>query len=134
MGICIKQALKLIKEQIHQVSFEIVPIENCNGRISAETLKGKLFLPPFNNSAMDGYGIKLEDKGKNVQVIDEIFAGSQKQTAIQQGEAIKIMTGARVPDSVEAIVPIELIEKIDTHHIKLPSTINTNILDLLGKI
>ena len=123
MGICIKEALKLIKKNIKQVSFEIVPIENSNGRISAETLKGTLSLPPFNNSAMDGYGVKGADAGKEVKVIDEIFAGSEKQTDIKTGQVVKIMTGARVPDSIESVVPFELVEKIDNTTIKLPENI-----------
>ena len=123
MGICIKEALRLIKSNIKKVSFEIVPIENANGRISSEELRGTLSLPPFNNSAMDGYGVKLSDAGKNVKVIDEIFAGSEKQTDINQMQVVKIMTGARVPDSVEAVVPFELVELIDSDTIKLPENI-----------
>lgn len=126
MGICIKEALRLIKENIEKVSFEIVPIENCNSRTSAEDLVATYSLPPFNNSAMDGYGVKLSNSGKNVKVIDEIFAGSPKQTDINNGEAIKIMTGARVPESVEAVVPIEMIEEIEKNIIKIPSGISQN--------
>jgi len=126
MGICIKEALKLIKNNITKVSFEIVPIENANGKISGENIQANYSLPPFNNSAMDGYGVKLSDSGKTVKVIDEIFAGSEKQTHINSSEAIKIMTGARVPDSTQAIVPMELVEIIDDHTIKLPENIKQN--------
>lgn len=120
MGICIKEALRLIKSNIKKVSFEIVPIENCGGRISAQDIFAKYDLPNYDNSAMDGFGVKLQDGGKTVKVIDSIFAGSIKQTDIKAEEAVKIMTGARVPSSVEAVVPFELTEKIDEDHIKLP--------------
>lgn len=123
MGICIKEALRLIQANINKVSFEVVPIENCGGRISAQDLYAKYSLPTYNNSAMDGFGVKLEDAGDVVKIVDDIFAGSHKQTQIKENECLKIMTGARVPDSVEAIVPIELIEKIDDDHIKLPEEI-----------
>lgn len=123
MAVCIKEALRLIKSNIQKLSFEIVPIENCGGRISAQDIYAKYSLPIYNNSAMDGYAVKLQDSGKTVQVIDEIFAGSHKQTRIETTQALKIMTGARVPSSVEAVVPLELIEKIDEDHIKLPSDI-----------
>lgn len=123
MGICIKEALRLIQANINKVSFEVVPIENCGGRISAEDLYAKYSLPTYNNSAMDGFGVKLEDVGEVVKIIDDIFAGSHKQTQIKENECLKIMTGARVPQSVDAIVPIELIEKIDDDHIKLPEDI-----------
>jgi len=123
MGICIKEALRLIQANINKVSFEVVPIENCGGRISAEDLYAKYSLPTYNNSAMDGFGVKLKDAGNVVKIVDDIFAGSHKQTQIKEKECLKIMTGARVPDSVEAIVPVELIEKIDDDHIKLPEEI-----------
>lgn len=126
MGICIKEALRLIKDNIQKVSTEIVPIEQCNGRICAQSVIASYSLPPFTNSAMDGYGVKFENAGDSVKVIDEIFAGSSKQTQINSFECVKIMTGARVPSSVEAIVPIELTENIDENNIKLPKNINKN--------
>lgn len=126
MAICIKEALRLILSNIKKVSFEVVPIENAGGRISAADVYAKYSLPNYNNSAMDGYGVKLSDGGKEVAVIDAIFAGSHKETDIQSGEVIKIMTGARVPQSVEAVVPIELIENIDEKTIKLPQDLKPN--------
>ena len=126
MAICIKEALKIIRENLEKVSFEMVPIENCGGRIVAQNIYAKHSLPNFNNSAMDGYGVKLENTNQEIEVIDEIFAGSFKQTQISTNQAIKIMTGARVPSSVEAIVPIELIEKINNKSIKLPKDIKKN--------
>ena len=123
MAICVDEALELILKNIQKVSCEIVPIENAQSRVSAENISAKYSLPPFNNSAMDGYAIKLEDSGKKVKVIDTIFAGSKKQTLFKSQESIKIMTGARVPDSAEAIVPHELVEVVDDTHIILPQNI-----------
>jgi len=124
MGICIKEALKLIKDNINKVSYEIVPIENSNGRISAEVIKAKYSLPSFNNSAMDGYGVKIVDAGGTARIIDDIFAGSSKQTNIEPTQCVKIMTGARVPKSVDAIVPFEVVDKIDEERIGIPSGIS----------
>ncbi len=126
MGICIKEALRRIKDRIEKVSFEIVPIENSNGRISAGEVFAKYSLPPFNNSAMDGYGVKLVDAGRSATVVDEIFAGSPKETQIEPRQCIKIMTGARVPASVEAVVPVEMIELIEENKIAIPSGISEN--------
>ncbi len=126
MGICIKEALRLIEESIKEVSYEIVSLENCGGRISAQDVYAKYSLPTYNNSAMDGYGVVLDDVNAKVELIDYIFAGSHKQTQITKGQCVKIMTGARVPSSVQAVVPIELIEKIDENNIKLPSDLKEN--------
>lgn len=126
MGICIKKALDIILTNVKKVSYEILPIEDAKKRISADTIYATHSLPTFNNSAMDGYGIKLKNSGDKVKVIDTILAGSDKQTAITEGEVIKIMTGARVPPSVEAVVPQECVEIIDENHIVLPSDIKEN--------
>jgi len=126
MAIDINETLDLIYKHIKPVGYEIVPIEAAVGRISAIQLKATYALPRFNNSAMDGYGVKIDDKTKTVKVIDTILAGSSKQTDINSCEVIKIMTGARVPSSVEAIVPYEDVEILDENNIILPKNIKQN--------
>jgi len=113
MGILIEEALNIVTKDISSVSYEIVPLENAKDKISAQKVLATEILPSFNNSAMDGYGIKLSDINSKVKVIDTILAGSSKETDIQSKQAIKIMTGARVPSSVEAIVPYELVQELD---------------------
>lgn len=126
MGICIKEALRIILSNIQKVSFEIVPIENAKDRISACDIYATHSMPTFNNSAMDGFGVKLNDSSQKVKVVEAIFAGSDKQPIFNDGQCVKIMTGARVPSSVEAIVPQELVEKIDDDYIVLPEDIKKN--------
>ncbi|MEA3513446.1 MAG: molybdopterin molybdotransferase MoeA [Campylobacterota bacterium] len=126
MGICIKEALRIITANIKKVSYEIVPIENAQTRISASDIYATYSLPRFNNSAMDGYAVKLIDKSKKIKVIDSIFAGSSKQTLFKKGECVKIMTGARVPNSAEAIIPHELVDILDESNIVLPINIKNN--------
>ena len=126
MGVCIKEALRTVRDNIKHVSFEVVSLENANHRILAQDIKATLNLPPFNNSAMDGYGIKLIDANKRVKVIKHIMAGDDTDVQIENSQAVKIMTGAKVPKSVEAIVPIEYIEALEDDFIKLPSEIKKN--------
>ena len=126
MAICIDEALKIIELNVKKVSVEIIPIENTQNRICATDIYATLSLPTFNNSAMDGYGVKLNNNNSKVKVIDTILAGSSKQTNIMDKECIKIMTGARVPNSVEAIIPHELVEVIDDDNIILPQNIKEN--------
>ncbi|MDC0932529.1 molybdopterin molybdotransferase MoeA [Arcobacteraceae bacterium] len=126
MSICIKEALRIISKNIAKVSCEIVPIENIQDRILAEDIYAKLSLPTFNNSAMDGYAVKLSDVNKEIKIIDTIFAGSEKTTNFEEGQCVKIMTGARIPTSTEAIVPKELTKDIDENTILLPSDIKNN--------
>ena len=63
MAISIKEALSLIQNHIKKIGYEIVPIENSVNRIIACDVKAKFSMPRFNNSAMDGYGVKLSDSG-----------------------------------------------------------------------
>jgi len=126
MSICIKEALRIISKNIIKVSTEIVAIENSQDRILAEDIYAKLSLPTFNNSAMDGYAVKLCDANKEIKVIDTIFAGSEKRTNFEQGQCVKIMTGARVPSSTEAVIPQELTTFIDENTILLPDNIKAN--------
>ncbi len=126
MAICIKKALEIIISNVQKISYEIIPIENSKERILAENIYATYNLPTYNNSAMDGYGVRLDDVSKKVRVIDSVFAGSSKEPIISDGEAIKIMTGARVPSSVEAVVPQENVEILGDNYIVLPSDLKKN--------
>ena len=126
MSICIKEALRIISKNIINVSTEIVAIENSQNRILAEDIYATLSLPTFNNSAMDGYAVKVSDSNTEVKIIDTIFAGSEKRTNFNEKECVKIMTGARVPSSTEAIIPKELTTQINENTILLPKEIKIN--------
>jgi molybdopterin molybdotransferase len=126
MSICIKEALRIISKNIIKVSTEIVAIENSQDRVLAEDIYANLSLPTFNNSAMDGYAVKLSDANKEVKIIDTIFAGSEKRTNFEESQCVKIMTGARVPTSTEAVIPKELTTYIDENTILLPDNIKAN--------
>ncbi len=125
MAVEVSIALDLIKNNILNVGYEVISIENSLTRICANNINAKHSMPRFNNSAMDGYGVKQADATKMVKINDTILAGSQKTTQINIGQCVKIMTGARVPSSVEAIVPQELVNIIDNHTIQLPENINS---------
>jgi len=70
---------------------------------------------------MDGYGIKMEDVGKDLKLIHKELAGD-KNLSIQTGETIKIMTGAKVDSSIEAVVPIEFV-KVNGDKILIPNDV-----------
>ncbi len=122
MKVTINEGLKLIKEKVKKGGFEIVSLEESLNRICAQDLKAKFNLPRFNNSAMDGYAIKLNDAGKKVKVVDTILAGEDKDITLKESQAIKIMTGAKIPKECEAVVPFEDIE-IQDDFIILPKNI-----------
>ena len=60
-------------------------------------------MPPFRQSAMDGYALYLNGKSE-YQIIGEIKAGDSYQPILKQGESVQIFTGAAVPDSANAVI------------------------------
>ncbi|MGE3612779.1 MAG: molybdopterin molybdenumtransferase MoeA, partial [Sulfurimonas sp.] len=98
MAVTIEEALELIYKNTKPTSLKIMPLENALGSILAEDIVATYNLPPFDNSAMDGYAIKMEDASKSVIITHTIFAGDNSDAVLESGCAIKIMTGAKIPD------------------------------------
>ena len=111
MASSIVQALDIIAINIAPVDKEIIPIEMAVGRIVTEDYTATFDLPRFNNSAMDGYAVKVEDANKEVSCSHVIYAGQNPNMTLEAKHAIKIMTGAPIPKGCEAIVPIENVKQ-----------------------
>lgn len=89
---------------------ETVPLAGAMGRILAEDLVSPLALPPFSNSAMDGYAVRsadLADVPAELPVAADIPAGRTDGPALDDGTAHRIMTGAAMPDGADAVVQVE---------------------------
>lgn len=76
--------------------------------ILAEDIVSPINMPPFRQSAMDGYALCLFD-GLDYEIIGEIKAGDSDLVELTPGQAIKIFTGAPVPDSAQAVIQIEKV-------------------------
>lgn len=107
MAVTIKQALDLIYKNTTKKSLKLLPIEQALGSILAEDIYATHNLPPYDNSAMDGYAVKVSDALTCVKVHNTIFAGDNSHESLKSGHGIKIMTGARIPEGCECIVPVE---------------------------
>ncbi|GAA8516436.1 molybdopterin molybdotransferase MoeA [Helicobacter pylori] len=107
--ISFKEALKIHSSiPLKPLEIEVVSLFESIGRILAEDIICIHALPKFNQSAMDGYGFKMQDLGQKTQVIQHIFAGDDVSALeVRENECVKIMTGAMVPKGIETIVPIE---------------------------
>ena len=125
MAVSITEALDIISHTISPLDSEILPIEITVGRVVTEDYVAAFDLPRFNNSAMDGYAVKVSDAGQTVKCREVIYAGDNPQMDLLQNTAIKIMTGAPIPAGSEAIVPIEKVSTSD-ENITLPSDIQHN--------
>lgn len=89
-------------------------ILEARGRVAAEAVTSAIPLPPWDNSAMDGYAIRAADVAAATEgepalvvVVGEVRAGSAPDRAVGRGEAIRIATGAPVPPGADAVVPVE---------------------------
>jgi len=95
------------------------------GYVLAEDIVADHNSPDFPTSAMDGYAVSVADAGKKVICTEVIYAGDNPKMTLEKGSAIKIMTGAPIPQGCEAIVPIENVT-VKNNTIHLPSDIKQN--------
>ncbi|MFI7694180.1 gephyrin-like molybdotransferase Glp [Nonomuraea sp. NPDC049655] len=82
-------------------------LERALGTTLAEDVSSPVPLPPFDNSAMDGYAVRAEDVPGTLPVIDDVAAGSDELRAVGPGHAVRIMTGAPMPAGADSVVPVE---------------------------
>ncbi|HDR2791127.1 TPA: molybdopterin molybdotransferase MoeA [Enterobacter asburiae] len=94
---------------------ETLPLVRCFGRIAARDIVSPLNVPGFDNSAMDGYAVRLADiqTGLALPVAGKAFAGQPFNGEWPAGSCIRIMTGAPVPAGCDAVVMQEETEQTD---------------------
>lgn len=102
---------------------EYISIENSISRVFSKNIICSKNLPSFNNSAMDGFAIKACDAGKKLKVTRSVFAGEADVGSIGENECVKIMTGAKVPDGADTIIPIEDTVSFDGDIVEIPSDV-----------
>jgi molybdopterin molybdotransferase len=103
----VTEALARVTEGLEPLGAERVPLERCLGRVLAEDLAARLTQPPFDASAMDGFAVRAEDVAAlpaTLRLIGEAAAGSGFQGQVRQGEAVRVFTGAPVPEGADTIV------------------------------
>ena len=86
------------------------PLLDALGLVLAEDIAADRDVPPFRNSAMDGYAVRGEDVASapvELRVVGEVAAGGFSDRAVEPGEAMRIMTGAPVPDGADTVVRVE---------------------------
>jgi len=110
--ISFEEARRLVIEQAKILGREKVSLEKACGRVAAEEIRSKIPVPPFRNSAVDGYAVRSEDtKTENfparLRLLAEQPAGEFFRKVLKPGQAVKVMTGAPVPAGADAVVPVE---------------------------
>ncbi|MCL7454792.1 MAG: molybdopterin molybdotransferase MoeA [Anaerolineae bacterium] len=112
--ISVEEALAEILSHVRPLEPEPVPVLDAMGRVLAEEIISDINIPPFDNSAMDGYAVRAADVALAspetpvlLQVIGSVAAGYVSGAEVQPGAAIRIMTGAPLPAGATAVVPYE---------------------------
>ncbi len=110
----VQDAIGRVLAQARPLEPEVVPFRESLGRALAENITATATLPPWDNSAMDGYAVRHQDLTDaspsapvRLKVVGGIKAGDSGKEAVGAGEAIRIMTGAPVPEGADAVVRVE---------------------------
>ncbi|WP_434360257.1 molybdopterin molybdotransferase MoeA [Parasalinivibrio latis] len=102
---------------------ETVPLMDAVGRVTAEDIRSPLNIPPFDNSAMDGYAVRLADIDafESLSVAGKSFAGVPFHGEWPAGSCIRIMTGAPIPAGTDAVIMQENAE-VEGDKVRFTST------------
>ncbi len=113
--ILLTEALDIVEQKLSGIALpaEIVPVRNAVGRVIAEDQVARIDVPSFNKSAMDGYAIGAGDELEEYTIIETVPAGGVPKKKLSGGTAIKVMTGAPVPDGTAKVIMIEQTRMID---------------------
>jgi molybdopterin molybdotransferase len=107
----VAEASERILAEIKPLDIETVPLRQALGRVLAEDIAATVTMPPWSNSSMDGYAVRSADitpvmSGEPVKlrVVGTIAAGEFASRALKRGEAMRIMTGAPVPEGADSVI------------------------------
>jgi len=131
----VKKAQEIINSSLNRVGVEEISLENAYRRVLAEEVISLLNSPPFKRSAMDGYAIRAEDTfgfsethPAKLRIIDSIGAGQVSNAVVESGKAVKIATGAPIPEGANAVVMEEYtVSNGDYIDVEMSLTPNENV-------
>ncbi len=118
--ISVEEALDKVLSYVEVLEPERKPILDCLGQVLAEDVYSTMDIPPLDNSAMDGFAVRAEDtlgatesSPRNLAVVGEVAAGSMPTQEVGPGTAVRIMTGAPLPEGADAVVRFEDTDEVD---------------------
>ncbi|HEX7126760.1 MAG TPA: molybdopterin molybdenumtransferase MoeA, partial [Thermodesulfobacteriota bacterium] len=121
-SLSVDEAIRQILRAVAPIGTERTDLLSAVGRVLAEDVTADRPIPPWANSAMDGFAVRHDDlaaappsreRPLELAVVDEIAAGRMPTRAIGPGEAARIMTGAPLPVGADTVIPIEDAEPRD---------------------
>lgn len=114
-GLAFDEALALVREvaQAHRLEVESLALPRCHGRVLARDVVAPMALPPFDNSAMDGFAFRHADLSAGptqLRLAGDQFAGPDMGVALAHGECARITTGAPLPQGADSVAIKEVCE------------------------
>lgn len=109
----VEEAQRRVLAEVPVLGVEEVPLVDALGRVLREDVAAPDDVPQRDNSAMDGYAVRAEDVANapvSLRVIEDLPAGTVAKERVVAGTAIRIMTGALLPDGADAVVHVELTD------------------------
>jgi molybdenum cofactor synthesis domain-containing protein len=113
--ISVAEAIQIVRQQTHTLPVEQVPLPHALGRVLAEDIVADSDLPPFDRSQMDGYAVRAVDAQAapvRLRIVGESAAGRGWHNQLEEGQAVRIMTGAPVPAGADSVQQVELAHEL----------------------
>lgn len=114
-----EEALKIVLDSVSVCGVIEAPLLDSLNLVAAEEVESAEQIPPFDNSAMDGYAVRATDTAGasadnpvELKVLMHLPAGRHTERPIGPGEAMRIMTGAPIPPGADTVVQVELTERV----------------------
>ena len=124
--ISFEQARQVVLDSVCPLESVRTPILEALGLVAAEEVTAAERIPPFDNSAMDGYAVRAEDTNGaskqnpvELEVLMDLPAGSHTEQSVGPAQAIRIMTGAPMPPGADTVVMVERTEKISDTRVRI---------------
>jgi molybdopterin molybdotransferase len=134
--ISVEEARSRILEQFARLEAIEAPVLDAVGQVLAEDVVAGFNIPPLPNTAMDGYAVRAEDTAGatyeaplQLESIGYLPAGEVFDGAVGPGQAVRIMTGAPMPDGADAVVPFEETDEYDESDGTTAGTSSTGVWD-----
>jgi molybdopterin biosynthesis enzyme len=113
--ISVAEAIQIVRQQTRPLPTERVKLQDALNRVLAEDIVADSDLPPFDRSQMDGYAVRAEETAEapvRLRIVGESAAGRGWHHELKEGEAVRIMTGAPVPEGADSVQQVELAHEL----------------------